>query len=194
MKRLCVFLGSSTGDRPEHAAMARDLAREMTRRSLDLVYGGGHVGLMGVLADDLLAAGREVIGVIPQGLAAREVAHKELTELHVVDTMHARKALMAAQADAFLALPGGFGTLEEFFEVLTWLQLGIHGKPCGLLNGTGYFTGLLAFLDHVVDEGFARAGHRDLIHVGDTPAAILDKLTAAPPARGPDWITEPLRP
>ncbi len=178
MKRVCVFCGSSAGIRPEYGFAAQALATELVRRGLGLVYGGGNVGLMGLLADSMLAAGGEVIGVIPQSLLAREVGHRGVTELRVVDTMHQRKALMNDLSDAFIALPGGFGTLEEFFEILTWSQLGIHAKPCGLLNVSGYYDNLLAMLDHAVTERFLRPAYRDLV-IADVDAGSLVQRLAS---------------
>jgi len=150
----------------------------LTRRGLGLVYGGGNIGLMGVLADAMLAAGGEVIGVIPRSLVAREVAHHGVSELRIVDTMHQRKALMNDLSDAFIALPGGFGTLDEFFEILTWSQLGIHGKPCGLLNVSGYYDSLLAMLDHAVTERFLRPAHRELVIAETDADALIQRLIA----------------
>ena len=160
IKRICVFSGSSPGLRPEYTQAAQDLAREIVARQWEVVYGGSHVGLMGVVADAALRLGGWVIGVIPHVLVEKEVAHTELSELRQVDSMHERKAQMAALSDGFVALPGGFGTIEELFEVLTWVQLGIHGKPCGLLNVQGYFDHLIRFLDHTVQERFVRPAHR----------------------------------
>lgn len=188
MRRVCVFCGSSGGARAEYTRSAAATGELLAARGLGLVYGGGHVGLMGVLADAALRAGGQVVGVITEALRDREVAHDGLTELHVVRTMHERKALMAALSDAFLVLPGGIGTLEEFFEVWTWGQLGEHAKPFGLVNPAGYFDGLIRFLDHTVAEGFLKAKHREMLVVGDTPAAVLDGFAAyEPPAVG-KWI------
>ncbi|OLC15114.1 MAG: Rossman fold protein, TIGR00730 family [Candidatus Rokubacteria bacterium 13_1_40CM_69_27] len=184
MKRICVFAGSSTGARPEYAEAARELAAELVRRQLGLVYGGGSVGLMGVLADAALTHGGEVIGVIPRGLATRELAHTGLTEMRVVGSMHERKALMASLVDGFIALPGGLGTFEETLEVLTWSQLGIHRKPVGVLNVAGYFDGLLRMLVHAMREGFVRREYLALLLFGDTPAALLDAVAAWQPLRG----------
>ena len=190
MKRLCVFCGSSAGGRPEYAAAARELGALLARHGLGLVYGGGHVGLMGVLADAVLAGGGEVIGVIPQALVDRELAHAGLTELRVVNTMHERKALMADLADGFLALPGGFGTADELFEILTWAQLGLHARPVGLLNVAGFFDPLLAWLDRTVAEGFLREQHRQLLIVGDHPEALIDALLAdRPDVSVEKWIS-----
>ena len=184
MKRLCVFSGSSLGNRPEYAAASIELGRLLASRDIELVYGGARVGLMGATADAVLAGGGRVTGVIPQALVEKEVAHSGLTDLRVVTSMHQRKALMADLSDAFVALPGGWGTLDEMFEVLTWAQLGLHRKPCGLLNVLGYFDRLLAFLDHTVEQGFVRREYGSLLAVSDAPATLLDALRAAhtPPA------------
>jgi len=189
MNRVCVFAGSSPGARPEYAAAARALAAELVRRRLGLVYGGGSVGLMGVLADAALSEGGEVIGVIPQGLASRELAHASLTELRVVSSMHERKALMAALVDGFIALPGGLGTFEETLEVLTWSQLGIHRKPVGVLNVAGYFDGLRRMLGHAVAEGFVRREYLALLLFDEQPSSLLDALAAwRPPAITRAWV------
>ena len=190
MTRVCVFCGSSVGARPEYAEAARDLAAELARRHLGLVYGGGGVGIMGVLADAALASGVEVIGVIPRPLASRELAHTGLTELRLVESMHERKATMASLVDGFIALPGGLGTLEETLEILTWAQLGIHRKPIGILNVEGYYDGLLRFLSHAVREEFVRPEYFALLLFGDTPAELLDKFAAwEPPALRRVWLT-----
>ncbi|MBI4881440.1 MAG: TIGR00730 family Rossman fold protein [Planctomycetes bacterium] len=192
MRRLCVFCGSKLGSDHAHRRAARRLGALLAERSLGLVYGGGDVGLMGVLADAVLAAGGEAIGVIPQALVDFEVAHRGLTELKVVRTMHERKALMAEIADAFLALPGGMGTMDEIFEALTWKQLDIHRKPCGLLNTGGYYDHLLALLDRFVEEGFLSRGNRELIIVRQDVAEMLDALAAHQPAPGvKDYDREP---
>ena len=174
MKRLCVFTGSHRGARPEYLAAARALGRELAARRLELVYGGTCIGLMGVLADTVLAAQGRVIGVIPRLLVDREGMHPGLSELHVVGSMHERKAKMVALADGMLALPGGIGTLEELFEALTWRSLDIHAKPCGLLNIDHYYDPLLHFLQHSVDERFLNAEYRALLVVGEQPADLLD--------------------
>jgi uncharacterized protein (TIGR00730 family) len=179
--RICVFAGSALGTRPEYTSAARDLGLALAEREIDIVYGGARVGLMGVLADAALGAGRHVTGVIPDALAAREIAHRELSDLHVVGSMHERKAMMARLADGFIALPGGWGTLEELFEAVTWAKLGIHQKPCGLLNTAGYFDPLLAFLGHAADEGFLSHAPMSTIAVSSEPLALLD-LMAAPVA------------
>jgi uncharacterized protein (TIGR00730 family) len=176
MRRLCVFCGSSAGGAAVYAEAGRRLGQALAARGLGLVYGGGHIGLMGVIADAVLAAGGEVIGVIPQSLRDRELAHAGLTELHVVATMHQRKALMADLADGFMALPGGFGTADELFEILTWAQLGEHTKPIGLVNVAGYFDALLAWLDHSVRERFLRPEHRQLLLADRDPETLLEML------------------
>ncbi|HEY7379061.1 MAG TPA: TIGR00730 family Rossman fold protein [Steroidobacteraceae bacterium] len=188
MKRLCVFAGSSRGAREEYAEAAERLARELVKRRYGLVYGGGKVGMMGVLADATLAAGGEVIGVIPKALLEKEVAHGGLTELRVVASMHERKAMMAELSEGFIALPGGLGTLEEFFEVLTWAQLGLHPKPCGLLNVSGYYDRLLDFLDLTVEERFVKSQHRALVLISTSPADLLDRLAAYRPPHVEKWI------
>ena len=188
LRRVCVFCGSSPGARPEYRESARALAAAMVERGIGLVYGGGNVGLMGTVADAVLAAGGTAVGVIPEGLLAREVGHAGLTELHVVASMHQRKALMADLSDAFVALPGGFGTLEEFCEVLTWTQLGIHRKACGLLNVAGFYDGLLTFFDRAVDEAFVRPHHRENVLHDTDPRRLLDRIAAFDPPAVPKWI------
>ncbi|MFN7962743.1 MAG: TIGR00730 family Rossman fold protein [Thermoanaerobaculia bacterium] len=176
MNWVCVYCGSSAGNQPGYAQAAAGFGRLLGEHGLGLVYGGGNVGLMGILADAALAAGSEVVGVIPEHLRAREVAHLGLSRLHVVSSMHERKALMAELADCFLALPGGLGTLDELFEILTWAQLGLHSKPCGLLEVNGYFAPLLGFLDQAVAAGFVRSEHRALLEVSSDPASLLAAL------------------
>jgi uncharacterized protein (TIGR00730 family) len=188
MRRVCVFAGSSSGVRLEYGTAAAALGQALAVRKMGLVYGGARVGLMGVLADAALGAGGEVVGVIPRALVGRELAHAGLTTLHVVESMHERKALMADLADAFIALPGGWGTLDELFEILTWAQLGLHRKPCGLLNVQGYFDPLLAFVDHSIEEGFVRRDYRRLIAVADRADALLDSLAAPTPPIIEKWI------
>jgi uncharacterized protein (TIGR00730 family) len=178
---VCVFCGSLGGNREEYSAIARDLGRALALRCLNLVYGAGHVGLMGVLADAALASGGRVVGVIPQGLVDRELAHTGLTDIHVVKTMHERKALMADLSDAFIALPGGYGTLDELFEILTWAQLGIHAKPIGLINAAGYFDPLLDWIGRAVQDGFLRSEHQRLLTVRDQPESLLGALLAQTP-------------
>jgi uncharacterized protein (TIGR00730 family) len=176
--RVCVFCGSASGVDPVFAAAARSFGRLLAARGTALVYGGGHVGLMGVLADAVLVAGGNVIGVIPERLAARELAHHGLTELHVVPSMHERKAKMASLADAFVALPGGLGTLDELFEIWTWAQLGFHAKPIGLLDVAGFFAPLLELTRHMVDQGFVRAPQLELALTDRDGAALLSRLEA----------------
>jgi uncharacterized protein (TIGR00730 family) len=190
MKRgaVCVFCGSSAGVRPAYRDAAAAFGRLLARQRRTLVYGGSNVGLMGAMADAALAAGGRVIGVLPHHLVVREVAHTGLTELRTVGSMHERKQQMADLADAFVLLPGGMGSLEEFFEVWTWGQLGLHRKPYALLNVGGYFDPLLAFLDHAVVERFVRSEHRDLLLVDDNPERLLARLDAHEPAPAPSWI------
>lgn len=175
---LCVYCGSRLGDDPAHAHAARAVGREIAQRGWQLVYGGGNVGLMGIVADAALVGGAPVIGVIPRSLMEREVGHPGLSELHVVETMHQRKQGMAERADAFLVLPGGIGTFEELFEVWTWRQLGYHDQPIGLLNVGGYYNALVAFMQQTVDAGFVSEGTRAILEIGDEPSALLDRLAA----------------
>jgi uncharacterized protein (TIGR00730 family) len=189
MDRLCVFCGSSSGRDPAYSVLAAQLGRALAQRRIGLVYGGGRVGLMGVLADAALAAGGEVIGVIPKTLLDREVGHRGLTQLRVVDSMHSRKALMAELADGFVALPGGIGTLEELFEVWTWAQLGMHRKPCGLLDAGGFFTPLVSFLDHVVATGFLRSTSRAMLAVAASPEDLLAQFSAYEAPAVAQWVT-----
>jgi uncharacterized protein (TIGR00730 family) len=193
MKRICVFCGSSSGSRPEYRAAAEEMGAELVRRNIGLVYGGTHVGLMGALADAVLAAGGEAVGVIPENLMAREVGHKGLTKLHVVRSMHERKALMADLSDAFVALPGGFGTLEEFCEVVTWAQLGLHAKPCGILNVLGYYSPLLAMFDHAVQERFLKPENRALVLARDSVVELLRALDEWRPVRVEKWLDRETR-
>ena len=193
MRRVCVFCGASSGVRAAYAEAARAFGAALARRGLGLVYGGGRVGLMGALADGALAAGGEVDGVIPQDLVDRELAHGGVTELHVVGSLHERKALMAELADAFVALPGGFGTLDEPMEQLTWAQLGLHAKPVGLLDVDGYWRPLVALARHATAEGFVRETDLAAIAVGDDPDGLLDelaRLAEAPPRRA-KWTSPP---
>jgi len=189
MQRLCVFCGSSPGRRPIHAESARSLGKIMAARGLALVYGGGHVGLMGVLADAVLEAGGEVIGVIPQSMVDKELAHTGISKLHIVGTMHERKALMADLADGFAALPGAFGTADELFEILTWAQLGLHAKPVAILNIDGFFQALLAWLDHAVAEGFLKPKHRRLLQEAEDAEKLVNLLSSyrPEPAEG-KWL------
>jgi uncharacterized protein (TIGR00730 family) len=188
MSRVCVFTGSSAGVRVEYRNAAAALGQSLAARGMGIVYGGARVGLMGAVADAALRAGGEVIGVIPRALVAKEVAHTGLTDLRVVGSMHERKALMSDLSDAFIAAPGGLGTLEELFEILTWAQLGLHQKPCGLLNAQGYFDPLLSFIDHSINEGFVQPEYRRLIVVADAAEPLLDLLAGQTPPRVEKWI------
>lgn len=180
LRRVCVFCGSKHGVRPEYTEAARAMGTALAAAGIDLVYGGGRVGLMGEVADAVLDAGGEVIGVIPHHMSDREIAHYGLTDLRIVGSMHERKALMYELSDGFVALPGGLGTLEELFEITTWSQLGLHAKPTGLLDVDGFYGPLVVFLDRLVSEGFVAERHRRLLRVADTPAAILERLAAFP--------------
>ena len=186
MRRVCVFCGSSPGARPAYAEATAEVARLLAGEGIGVVYGGGHVGLMGVLADTAMAAGGEVIGVMPRALVDREIGHTEISELRVVGSMHERKALMAELSDAFVALPGGAGTLEELFEVYTWAQLGLHDKPCALLDVEDYYADLAGFLDHAVRERFVREEHRAMLMIERDPRALIERLR--------DYEPRPLRP
>jgi uncharacterized protein (TIGR00730 family) len=188
VKNVCVFCGSSMGRRPAYARAAQALGTSLAGSGLGLVYGGGSIGLMGVVADAALEGGSRVIGVIPKALARREIAHHGLTRLEVVPSMHARKARMAALSDAFVAMPGGIGTLEELFEVLTWGYLGIHAKPVGLLDVGGYWRPLIRLLDHAVEEGFLRPAHRKLVVVDRSPARLLARLARHRVPAATRWI------
>lgn len=185
---VCVFCGASTGHNPLYREAAALLGRTLAERGLTLIYGGGAVGLMGVVADAAMTAGGQVIGIIPQSLERSEIGHKGLTRLEVVDGMHARKARMAELADAFIALPGGLGTLEELFEVWTWGQLGYHGKPLGLLDVNGFYQQLNGFLDHLVSEGFVRAPHRGMLQRSESASELLDQLSAWQADAPPKWV------
>jgi uncharacterized protein (TIGR00730 family) len=191
MRSVCVFCGSSAGNDPRFAQTASEFGALLAKEGITLVYGGGHVGLMGILADAVLANGGKVIGVIPRALWDREVGHRNLTELHVVESMHERKALMASLADAFVALPGGLGTLEEIFEVWTWAQLGIHDKPVGFLNAIGFYAPLLTFLDNAVDAGFVRPPYRAMAIVDDDGATLLKRMAEYDPPRVTKWMHAP---
>jgi uncharacterized protein (TIGR00730 family) len=188
MRSVCVFCGSSVGSHPAYRSAARRFGELLARSGRRLVFGGGHVGLMGAVADGALDAGGAAVGVIPRALVDRELAHEGLTELHVVESMHERKALMATLADGFVALPGGLGTFEELFEVWTWGQLGIHAKPFGLLNVAGYYGALLEFLDHSASQGFVRPGHRDLLLVDSDPEALLSRMVDHRPPTVAKWM------
>jgi len=191
IRRLCVFCGSSAGREPGYRHLAEALARALAGRGIGIVYGGARVGLMGALADAALAAGGEVIGVIPRAMIDREIGHRGLTELRIVESMHERKALMAELADGFVALPGGIGTLEELFEVWTWAQLGLHAKPCALLDTDGFHGPLVAFLDHLVDTGFVRAAHRAMLLTAHSPEELVAALAAYRPPRVGKWLEAP---
>jgi uncharacterized protein (TIGR00730 family) len=193
MKRICIFCASSPGSRTEYRAAAEEMAAELVRRNIGLVYGGGNVGLMGIIADAVLRAGGEAQGVIPEHLMALEGGHKGLTKLHIVRSMHERKALMADLSDAFVALPGGFGTLEEFCEVVTWTQLGLHAKPCGILNVLGYYSPLLAMFDHAVEERFLKPENRGLVLARDQPADLLQALEEWRPTHIEKWLSRDTR-
>jgi uncharacterized protein (TIGR00730 family) len=189
MRRICVFCGASPGARPEYAQATTELARLLVADGIGVVYGGGGVGLMGALADAVLAEGGDITGVIPRALVDREIAHPEVTDMRMVASMHERKALMAELADAFVALPGGLGTLEELFEVYTWAQLGLHRKPCALLNVQGYYDGIVGFLADAVEERFVRQEHREMLLVEREPRALLERLRGfEPDAVLPKWI------
>jgi uncharacterized protein (TIGR00730 family) len=188
LKSICVFCGSSAGTNPAFAEAARLVGHELVARSIRLVYGGGNVGLMGVIADTVMKAGGCAVGVIPEALVGRELAHRGLTELRVVRSMHERKALMADLADGFLALPGGFGTLDELCEIVTWAQLGLHRKPCGLLNVDHFFESFLAQTERAVRDQFIRSEHAALVQVDTVPGPLLDRMEAYSPPELPKWI------
>jgi len=193
MRRICVYAGSNVGVRQEYQQAAHAFGHELVARGLGLVYGGGHVGLMGVLADAVLAEGGEVIGVMPRALFPEEVAYRNVTQFYEVGSMHERKALMADLADGFVALPGGFGTLEEFCEVVTWTQLGLHAKPCGILNVLGFYSPLLRMFDHAVEERFLKPENRALVLARDKPAELLQALEQWRPVRVEKWLDRETR-
>lgn len=188
MNRICVYCGSSPGKHAAYREAAAELAQVLAQQGIGLVYGGGSVGIMGSIADAMVDAGAEVIGVIPRALDEKEVSHGGVSELVVVDSMHERKALMAELSDGFIALPGGLGTIEELFEVLTWTQLGFHHKPCGLLNVQGYFDQLVAFLDHTVEQAFVKPVHRDILLVEEKADPLLRRMAAFQPPADEKWI------
>ncbi len=188
MRSVCVFCGSSPGKNPGYLAAATAMGRLVAERNARLIYGGARVGLMGAVADAALAAGGEVIGILPEALAAKELAHTSLTRLEVVASMHERKARMAELSDGFVALPGGAGTLEEIFEIWTWGQLGFHGKPAGFLNVAGYYDGLSTFLDHTVEAAFVKPVHRDMLTFSDDPSALLDTMAAYQAPVSGKWL------
>lgn len=193
MKRVCVFCGSSAGYREDLIEAARGLGKALVRGRHDLVYGGAHVGLMGMVADTVLELGGRVTGVIPRSMREREIAHTGLTELRVVETMHERKALMADLSDAFIAMPGAYGTLDELFEILTWAQLGIHAKPVGVLNVDGFFDLLFAFLDRAVKAGLLKQANRELFVVAGEPGELLERMAAHRPVAAAKWIGREVR-
>ncbi|MEZ4668811.1 MAG: TIGR00730 family Rossman fold protein [Anaerolineae bacterium] len=188
MKHVCVFCGSTPGNNGLYVDTARQMGEAIARQGLGLVYGGGHVGLMGAVAEGALQAGGHVIGIIPQALVKKELEHHGLSELHIVGSMHERKAMMAEKASMFVALPGGFGTLDELFEIITWAQLGFHSKPIGLLNTAGYFNPLLKFIEHIVDEGFVNSAVRAIINVADDAESLLHILMTTEPPQIEKWL------
>ena len=190
IKKICVYCGSSPGRNPAYSDAASALANELCARGIGLVFGGGAVGVMGVVADAMLKTGGEVVGVIPKALAKKEVAHYGLSELHVVASMHERKAMMAELADGFIALPGGWGTLEEIFEMLTWAQLGFHEKPCGLLNIEGYYDDLIGFLENSFEQKFVKELYRPLLMKADKPAVLLDQFSGYKAPKVRKWMDE----
>jgi len=190
LKNVCVFCGSNPGRRADYVEAAHRLGEELAKNGIGLVYGGGNVGIMGEMANSILKNGGRAIGVIPKALEDKELSHRGLSELKVVNTMHERKAMMSELSDAFIALPGGIGTLEEFFEVLTWAQLGFQKKPCGLLNIAGYYDHLIKFIDHMVAEGFLHVDHRDLMVIEKNPANIISKLKNHKPLDTSKWLDE----
>jgi len=190
IRRICVYCGSSPGKNPAYALAAAHLAEEMRRRDIGLVYGGAAVGVMGAVANAMLEAGGEAIGIIPKSLAVKELAHANLTELHVVASMHERKAMMAELADGFIALPGGWGTLEEIFEILTWAQLGFHDKPCGLLNIDGYYDGLIGFLENSFEQEFVNQLFRPMLMTAEEPSSLLRQFANYKAPRVQKWMGE----
>lgn len=190
IKNICVYCGSSPGKNPAYLLAAERLAKVMCDRDIGLVYGGAAIGVMGAVADAVLEGGGEAVGIIPKSLAVKEVAHSNLTQLHVVASMHERKAMMAELADGFIALPGGWGTLEEIFEILTWAQLGFHHKPCGLLNVEGYYDGLISFLDNTIEQQFVNELCRPMLMKASKPAALLDQFAEYRAPRVRKWMGE----
>ena len=188
MKKICVYCGSSSGRHPIYLQAAAELGRRLAARDIGLVYGGAGIGVMGAIADAVLEAGGEAVGVIPEALAVKEVAHASLTEQHVVYSMHERKALMAELSDGFIALPGGWGTLEELFEILTWAQLGFHEKPCGLLNVRGYFDSLFSFLEHQIEEQFVKPVYREMLILEQEADVLLDRFSQYQAPRVKKWL------
>lgn len=190
MKRICVFCGANTGKRDQYSTAAKDLAEELVSREIEIVYGGGRIGLMGVLAERAIELGGRVIGVIPESLATKEVAHDSISELIVVGSMHERKAKMAELSDGFISLPGGIGTIEETFEMLTWSQLGFHNKPCGIINVEGFYNKLIEFLNHTSEEKFFMDIYRRMLIVETDPSALLEKFEQYKPPQVKHWIAE----
>ncbi len=190
MKRICVFCGANTGKRDQYSTAAKDLAEELVSREIEIVYGGGRIGLMGVLAERAIELGGRVIGVIPESLATKEVAHDSISELIVVGSMHERKAKMAELSDGFISLPGGIGTIEETFEMLTWSQLGFHNKPCGIINVLGFYDKLIEFLNHISEEKFFMDIYRRMLIVETDPSALLEKFEQYKPPQVKHWIAE----
>lgn len=190
VKRICVFCGSNPGSREAYTLAASELATTLVARNITIVYGGGHSGLMGTLADTVLADGGNIIGIMPRALVVKERAHLGIPDLRVVESMHARKALMAELSDAFVALPGGYGTLEEFCEILTWTQLGIEQKPCGILNVEGYYDHLLQLFDHAVAEQFVKREHREMVISADNPELLVNRLLAYHPMHTEKWLSK----
>ena len=190
IERICVFSGSSPGARPEYREVARRLGEALADRGYGLVYGGAKIGLMGAVADAALGRGGHVIGVIPEALVRKEIAHDGVSELRIVGSMHERKAEMASLATGFIALPGGLGTLDELFEVLTWAQLGLHEKPCGLLNVSGYYDHIARFLDHAMDQRFVRPSHRSMLTIDSDPDALLDRFRVYRPPGVDKWLDQ----
>jgi uncharacterized protein (TIGR00730 family) len=188
MQRICVFCGSNPGAKPIYTEAAKALGMALVRNGIELVYGGGRVGLMGTIATTVMEAGGRVIGVIPKGLADVEIAHQNLTELHIVKSMHERKAMMADYADGFIAMPGGYGTMEEFCEIVTWTQLGIHRKACGIFNVDGFYDGFLTFVRHAVQEAFISPIHGDIIITGTDPDDLIKRIITYTPAFTPKWL------
>lgn len=188
MKSITVFCGSNSGFRSEYADAAKNLANQLVEQNIRLVYGGGNVGLMGIIADEVMNNGGEVIGIIPEALDQKEVGHHGISELRIVGSMHERKAAMAELADGFIAMPGGIGTFEEFFEILTWAQLGFHDKPCGILNVANYYDGLLSLCDNAVTEGFLRPAHRQLILADSEASSLLERMKNFQPPTVVKWI------
>jgi len=188
MKRICVYCGSSPGEGNDYIKAAEGLAQELVTRNLGLVYGGASVGVMGAIANAVMQRGGEVIGIIPEALMRKEIGNDHLTELHVVGSMHERKAAMAEASDGFIALPGGMGTLEEIFEILTWAQLGFHHKPCALLNVNGYYDHLIAFLDHQTEQGFTKQVMRDMAQIASSPLDMIRQFENYTPPSAPKWI------